>query len=212
MSDKIELTEKELADKIKAAVEESTSGLSRKNQELLTELKEARKGKQYNAEDVAKLEETIESLQGELSKMSKEHKAALKAAETATKALEAEQMAVQRLVVDNGLTEALTKSGVTNPVHLKAAKALLASGIKLDQDGENRVAKMGDKPLADAIKEWAAGDEGKHFVQAQQNSGGGAAGGSGKGGAAPTMTRQAFDALDPSAQAAAMKGGTTLTD
>ena len=35
-----------IADQIKTAVDEATSGLAKKNSELLAELKEARKGKQ----------------------------------------------------------------------------------------------------------------------------------------------------------------------
>jgi hypothetical protein len=38
---------------------------------------------------------------------------------------------------------------------------------------------MGDKPLVDAVAEWASSDEGKHFISAPANSGGGAAGGNG---------------------------------
>jgi type I restriction-modification system DNA methylase subunit len=177
---KVELTEQELDDKIKAA----TEVLARKNSELLAELKEARKGKQYNADDVAKLEETIEALQSDLSKSAKELKSAQKLAEAASKSLESEQAAVRNLLVDNGLTDALTKVGVTNPYRQKAAKALLERQVKLDQDGDTRIAKMGDKLLMDAINEWASSEEGKHFVEAQANSGGGAAGGGrGNGGA-----------------------------
>jgi len=86
-------------------------------------------------------------------------------------------------LVDNGLVSELTKAGVTNPYHLKAAQALLKSQVQLVQDGETKLAKVGDKNLPDFVKEWANGDEGKHFVAAKQNAGGGANGGQGGGAA-----------------------------
>jgi hypothetical protein len=193
-------------------IDEATSGLKAKNDQLLAEKKKLQKDHAIDPAEVERLESALDTAKAELSRMTKEHKAAIKSAEVATKALEAEQSAVQKLVVDNGLTDALTKAGVTNPTHLKAAKALLGNDIKLEIEGDQRVAKMGSKPLLDAIKEWAAGDEGKHFVAAQANSGGGAAGGGGKGGAAPTMTRAQFDALDPVAKSQTMRSGTVLTE
>ena len=178
---KIELTEAELDAKIAEAVE----GLKTKNQELLAEVKKYKKGQAVDPSEVDKLETTIADLQSKLTTAEKAARIATKDLDTVRKQLETESAFNQRLLVDNGLTEALTKNGVTNPVHLKAAKALLASqGIKIDADGENRVAKLGDKLLADAIKEWASSDEGKHFVAAPGNAGGGAAGSkSGNGGA-----------------------------
>jgi len=101
-----------------------------------------------------------------------------------------------KLLVDNGLNEALAKAGV-KPEYLKAAKAMFAGQVQVVTDGENRVAKVGDKGLSDFVTAWAAGDEGKHFVAAPNNSGGGSGGG-GKGqGTQKTMTRTQFDALSP---------------
>lgn len=180
MSTKIELTAEELDAKIAEAVD----GLKAKNAELLAEVKKYKKGQTVDPAEVEKLESQIAELQGKLTTAEKAAKIATKEVDTVRKQLESESAFNQRLLVDNGLTDALTKNGVTNPVHLKAAKALLAQGIKIEADGENRVAKFGDKPLADAIKEWAGSDEGKHFVAAPGNAGGGAAGSkSGNGGA-----------------------------
>ena len=180
----IDLNSPEVKAAIQAAVEEATAPLVAKRDELLKELKTARKGQQIDPETVSKLEEQIEALKGELTTAQKAAKTATADAEKARKALEAESGAVQRLLVDNGLTDALTKAGVTNPVHLKAAKALLAAQVQVAADGDQRVAKVGDKALTDFIGEWAKGDEGKHFVAAPANSGGGAAGGNGQPGGA----------------------------
>lgn len=180
----IDLKAPEVQEAIKSAIEEATAALAAKNKELLGELKEARKGKTINPEDVEKLESRIEELQGQLSEAQKTAKKATADAEKATKALADAEGFTQRLLVDNGLTDALAKAGVTNPVHLKAAKALLGGQVQIVADGDQKVAKVGDKALADYIGEWAKGDEGKFFVAAPMNSGGGAGGGSGGAGSA----------------------------
>lgn len=176
----IEITQEELDAKIAEAVE----GLRQKNEQLLGEVKKLKKGRDIDPAEIQALESERDELRSKLTAAEKAAKIATKDAETIRKQLESEASFNQRLLVDNGLTEALTKNGVTNPVHLKAAKALLMQGIKVELDGDNRVAKMGDKLLTEAITEWASGDEGKHFVAAPGNAGGGAAGGgAGNGGA-----------------------------
>lgn len=181
----IDLKAPEVQEAIKAAVEEATAALANKNKELLGELKEARKGKAINPEDLEKLESRIEELTGQLTEAQKTAKTATKEAEKATKALADAEGFTQRLLVDNGLTDALTKAGVSNPVHLKAAKALLSGQVQIVADGDSKVAKVGEKALADYIGEWAKGDEGKFFVAAPNNSGGGANGGGGGSGNKP---------------------------
>lgn len=207
----IDLSTPEAKAAIAAAVEEATAGLISKRDELLAENKTLKKGRAVDPEAVSKLEERIDALTAELATAGKALKTTQGDADKSRKALEAESGYVQRLLVDNGLSEALAKAGVTNPVHQKAARAMLASQVQIAADGDQRVAKVGDKALAEFIGEWAKGDEGKHFVSAPINSGGGAQGGSG-GGAAKTMTRSAFDAMDPAARSAQSKAGLTLTD
>jgi hypothetical protein len=149
--------------------------------------------RQAQGKDVApEVQERIAGLEDEITRLKAEKVNADKAAKTATtdadkarKALEAAEGFTSKLLVDNGLTDALTKAGVTNPVHLKAAKALLAAQVQIVADGDSKVARVGDKPLADFATAWAKGDEGKHFVAAAQNGGGG----SGGGGGAPTNTQ-----------------------
>lgn len=199
---------------LQEAIETATAPLVAKNKELLGELKEARKGKTIDPATVEALETKIESLTGELATANKAAKDALKTADTATKALTAESGFTSKLLIDNGLVGELTKHGVTNPVHLKAAQAMLRGQVQIVADGENRVAKVGDKSLADSIKEWAASDEGKFFVMAPNNSGGGAGGGGGKSGG-KTMTRAEFDsktAAGDASIASFFKDGGKLTE
>lgn len=198
----IELDSPEGKAAIKAAVEEATAALASKNKELLGELKEARKGKTINPEDVEKLESRIEELTGQLSEAQKTAKKASTDAEKAAKALADAEGFTQRLLVDNGLNDALAKAGVTNPVHLKAVKSMLASQVQVVAEGDTRVAKVGDKALGDFVNEWAKGDEGKFFVAAPNNSGGGA-NGSGGGSNKPSELGK-IDPTDKAARTAAL--------
>lgn len=197
---------------IQAAVDAATAPLVAKRDELLGEVKKLRKSAEISPDQLAAVEAERDKLQADLTAAQKQVKDATKAAETATKQLEAETGFTQKLLVDNGLVSELTKHGVTNPVHLKAAQALLRGNVQIAIDGENRVAKVGDKALADFVKEWASGDEGKHFVAAQQNTGGGAGGGSGGGKGQNTLNRTEFGALAPAAQMAHIKGGGAVVD
>lgn len=204
---------------IKAAVDEAlakadtdTDGLKRKNAELIADLKEARKGKQIDPADMEKLEAKVEELTGKLTTADKTAKDATTAAEKATNALASEQGVTHRLIAENGLVAELTKVGVTDPAYLDAVKALHLGQVKVVADGEERKALYGDKPLADAIKEWAGSDIGKRFVSAPNNSGGGAQGGKGSEGGGKTMLRSQFDALDQTGRASFAKEGGKVVD
>lgn len=163
---------------VQKLIDEAVGPLKEKNSELLGELKKARKGAEIKPEDVEKLEAERDALKEQLAEAQKAAKTATKAAEDAAKALQGEQGFTQKLLIENGLQAALSANGVTNPVQLKAAAALIRANAKIEVkvDGENRAAIVGDKDLAAYVKEWAQGDEGKHFVAAQPNSGGGAPG------------------------------------
>jgi hypothetical protein len=202
----------DLQAKIDAAVAAATEGLQAKNRELLGEVKKLKKGVDIDPAEMERLESRIEALEGENSQLAKQVKDLSKTAEVATKALETESKFTQKLLVENGLATELTKAGVTNPAHLKAAQAMLKDGVQIVVDGEVRAAKIGDKALSEFIKDWAAGDEGKHFVQAPANYGGGASGGSGTGAQVRVMPRSQFEALPPQQRADFAKAGGKLTD
>ena len=197
---------------IKAAVDEAVAGLQTKNAELLAKLKKATKDAQIDPSEHAALQSELDATQAKLAEATKALKAANTEAEKVKKAFEGESKLTHRLLVENGLTDALTKAGVTNPVHLRAAKAMLSGQVQLVAEGDNRIAKVGDKALADYVGEWAKGEEGKYFVAAQQNGGGGAPGGAGKGGNVKSLTRTAFDGLDVAAKSKFIADGGTVTD
>jgi DNA repair exonuclease SbcCD ATPase subunit len=159
---------------LEQAIEEATSALVKKKNELLAELKTARKNAE-NSIDADKLQDKIESLETERDTLLKQQKENAKALETATKLLESESGFTSKLLLDNGLTDALVKAGIA-PQFLPAAKSLLSTQAKIIAEGDTRKAVIGDKELSAFVKEWTASDEGKHFVQAPTNGGGGADG------------------------------------
>ena len=197
---------------LKAAIDEAVAGLQTKNTELLAKLKKAQKDSTVDPSEHAALQSELDATQAKLAEAVKALKAANTEAEKVKKAYESESKLTHRLLVENGLTDALTKAGVTNPVHLRAAKAMLSGQVQLVAEGDNRIAKVGDKALADYVGEWAKGEEGKYFVAAQQNGGGGAPGGAGKGGNVKSLTRTAFDGLDVAAKSKFIADGGTVTD
>ncbi len=62
------------------------------------------------------------------------------------------------------LTDALSSSGITNPSFVKAARALLEPRVAMDTDDASMDIGLGPMGIAEAVKRWAAGDEGKSFV------------------------------------------------
>ena len=191
---------------IDSAVEEATTALVAKNQQLLSEKKKLQKTAEIDPQMVTDLEAQVEKLQADLATTSKEVKDKTKALEQASKLLQSESSFTHKLLIDNGLTDELVKAGVSKH-YLNAAKSLFASKAQIVADGDSRVAKIGDKALADAISEWVGSEEGKHFISAPANSGGGSQGGGGTSSNAKTISREGFDALSPVEKTAFAKSG-----
>ena len=196
---------------IRQAVEEATNALAAKNRELLTEVKEARKGRTIDPREIEERDAQIEELKTQVKTFEKTAKTATNEAATARKALETAESFTTRLLVDNGLNEALATAGVTNPVHLKAAKSMLSGQVQLVTDGDSKIVKVGEKDLKTYITEWAAGDEGKHFVAAPVNSGGGSQG-SQSGAQSKTVSRSQFDSMTHADRSDFAKSGGKVTD
>lgn len=181
MSEEIDLTSTEVQAAIAAAVTEAVDGLKAKNAELLGKLKKAQQGSTIEPADLEAAERERDEWKGKAQAAEKAAKQAAKAAEDATKRAADIDTAYGNTLRDQQLTEALTKAGVTNAVHLKAAKALLASGVQVVDENGTRVVKAGEVALDKHITDWASSDEGKHFVAAPDTTGGGAQGARGAG-------------------------------
>jgi hypothetical protein len=192
-------SKKAIKDAVEAAVTEATSGLVAKNQELIGKLKKAQKDSTISPEDHAALQAELDTTTAKLTEAVKLAKTATTEAEKIKKAYESESKVAHDLLVKQGLSTALLANGVKNPAYLEAAEALLYGKVVLTADGENRVAKVGDKPLADFVKEWAVSDKGKAFVEAPGNSGGGA-----HGGGAGTAAMTGLEKMSPEARLSAI--------
>ncbi len=131
---------------IAASVETATAGLKSKRDELL----EA--NRKLKDELAARQEESVKTL----SKLNRA---------SAT---------VQQLLVDNGLSDALTMAKVA-PEFVPAARALIKSREDIaigDTDGQP-TAVIGEQSLAEYVAQWADSDEGRPFIAPPANSGGG---------------------------------------
>lgn len=191
---------------VTAAIEEATNGLQTKNAELLGKLKKAKQGADIDPLEYQQLMANSEKMEAENSELKKAVKRLQTDLEKGQKALLAESSIVSRLLVDNGLNDAMLKANV-RPEMQKAVKAMLAGQVVLKQEGDSKAAFINDKSLSDFVGEWAKSDEGKHFVAAPQNQGGGANGGSNGNGSAKLMDRTAFESLPPAKQMAFIKDG-----
>ena len=207
----MEITEEELKAKIDEAVEAATGGLLKKNQELLGELKEARKGKTIDPAELDKLQSKIDLLESDLGIAQKTSKEKDKLLKQAQDALASESGFTQKLLLDNGLTEALVKVGVASP-YLPAVKAMLSTQAKVIPEGDARKAVIGDKELSEFVKDWATSDEGKHYISAPANGGGGASGGSGSGSGTKTWTRETWDTKSHAERSEFAKAGGKVVD
>lgn len=217
----VDLDDADVKAAIKAAVDEAIGGLQTKNKELLAKVAKLSKGSEIDPAEVERLEAELDALKGQFNEQAKALKTATKAADDATKALGAEQAFTQRTLIDSGLIAELTANGVTSPHLLKAAAAMIRDELKpaVVIEGDARSAKIGDKSLADAVKEWAGTDAGKTFVSAPGNNGGGAMGGAGKGGAVNpwakgsenlTAQSQLYQSNPSQARALAAEAGVTI--
>ena len=177
MSESIDLNAPEVQEAIKQAVENAVAPLAAKKDELLGELKKARKDSAIKPEDLERVEQERDEFKTQLDKVNKEFKDVKKLSETTTEQFKKESAFTQKLLVDNGLSDVLVKAGVSNPAHLKAVRSMLANQVQIVTDGDDRVAKVGDKALSEYVTEWAATDEGKNFITAPNNGGGGSSGG-----------------------------------
>jgi hypothetical protein len=187
----------------------ATEALSAKNKELLSEVKTLKakaKGADIDPVEHAALQTQVDELTDKLSKSEKFSKTEI---DKLSKSLTEKDGALNKHLIDAGLTDALVKAGV-QPAMLDAVKALHQSKASINAKDGAYEALIDGKPLAEFVTTWTQSDQGKHFVSAPNNNGGGAQGGSGKG-TTKTMTRDAFDALtavgDPSLQAFFREGG-----
>lgn len=198
-------------------VENETSKLRKNNERLTKQLRDARAGQ--GAGDTSELEEKIDALEQEKAKVEKEAEKLRKSYDKDTKQLteqlESERSSNHTMLVDNGLSAQLDKANIA-PQYKRAAQRLLRDQVQVvDENGERKAIATVDKDgkqeslsLDEFVQQWAQSDEGKAFVKAPANSGGGASGNNGSiSGNDKTMTRSQFDELGHAERAAFTQNG-----
>lgn len=170
--------------------------------------------------DVSALEDRIQELTESLDTMKRESEKQIKSLSTERDKLrgeaDAERGAVSKLILEGGLTEALTKAGIRKEL-LPAARALLkergALTVKVDGEARKAVAMKDGKELdlESFVSEFVGSDEGKAYIPGGLNSGGGAQAGNG-GAVTKSMPLAQYNALSPKEQAAHLRDGGTLVD
>lgn len=133
--------------------------------------------------DPAEVERIV---QERLARATKKHEEKTAVLESQIESLKTQRNNGER---DRVLDAALDESGVTDPIFRKAARAMLRERLEVLEDEQDGVmtlsvlaldADLGTKiPATEFIKNWSGTDEGKAFVGARQDSGGG---GNGPGG------------------------------
>lgn len=166
-------TLKQTADRLDREVKEARRALEQANERL------AKLPEEFDREEYERLKERGVLDEGEI-----ERRAAKRRQRELDSALERANGAERQLhtlLVENGLSEALTRAQVA-PSLLDAAKALLLRQHKAEIV-EGKALIDGDE-IAGFVKGWADSETGRHFVTAPQSGGGGAEakpGGSGLG-------------------------------
>ncbi len=175
----MELTEEELAAKIKKSVEEATSGLVTKNTELI--------GTQQSLKDKLKVFDginlaDISAMTTELAKLkeanlSDDERRQQSDAASATaladtqKELVDSKTTISTMSKDYAVAIALTEAGSINEGMGEAVNGLLKGKVTMSEEG---IPMIGDKKVGDFVNEWKK-EEGKMFF-VPTNAGGGAKG------------------------------------
>lgn len=224
--------------KISAAVDAAVAGLKSKNSELLGKLKESTETlKRYEGIDPDAVrsilkrftddEEAALIAKGQVDtvlakrteRMKADYDKQLEAAKAEAEAFGKRAAAFQQRVLDNEIRAAAAKAGIHQHAiddALFRGRAMFSlsddgSAVALGDDGRPVLGKDGKTPFSPL--EWLESmkDKAPHWFPAQA-SGGGASGSGGGGAGGKTITRAAFDALDPQGRMDAIKGGAKLVD
>jgi len=160
------------------AVAEQVEGLKTKNAELIAKNKKLQAGATVDPAELAAVEAERDQLKADLAAANKAAKKTAADLDAATKRANDSEAAHASTLKDAALADALSKAGVT-PALLKAAKALHGGALQVADDNGVRTIKAGEVDLDKYITDWAASEEGKHFIAAPDASGGGSQGGRG---------------------------------
>lgn len=103
------------------------------------------------------------------------------------------------------LRQAMAEANIAKPF-MPAVEAMMKDQIKVEA-GE---VFLNEKPVSDALREWASSDDGKYYVSAPKNNGGGSENAQSGSGDSKTIKRSDFDAMGQSERAAVVKEGAKI--
>lgn len=176
----VDLNDPEIKAAIKAAVDDAIAPLTAKRDELLAELKKARKNSEISPEEYQKVLDQVDELQGKLTEATKASKIATTEAEKYKKLYEGESAHTAKTMIESSLRKELQEAGVTDTDFLDTILVKFSSSAKVEANGDERIVTVGGKPVKDSVAEWKATPAAAKFITAQSNSGGGSGGGGGK--------------------------------
>lgn len=206
----VDLNDPEVKAAIKSAVDEAIAPLVAKRDELLGELKKARKNSEINPDDYQKALDTIDDLQGKLTESTKASKTAMTEAEKYKKLYEGESAHTAKTLIESNLRKELQESGVTDADYLETLLVKFSTTAKVEVNGDERVVMVGGKAVKDSVAEWKATPAAAKFISAQANAGGG-----GQGGGKATqkhVPRSEFDKMPAANRQAFVASGGTILD
>ena len=169
----MELTEEQL----QAKIDEATKELKAKNSDLISDIKAIKKtAKAFEgidldllksqAEELAKLKEASLTDAEKLAKQQEEQNKKFTETQQALLDAQAENLKMRK---ENAVSLAIIGAGQVNEGMDEAVNMLIASKVVV---GENNIPMVGNKPVADYVKEFAEG-EGKNFFVPKNYGGGG---------------------------------------
>ena len=202
MADEKTFTKEDIDAAIAAAVakvQESVDKLEAKRDELVTENRQLKRGREVKPEDLQAAEDRADKAEAALSEAQKQVKAITGERDKAAKALETETVAARSYALDAEINAAIAAGNIV-PALVPAFTAMVKGQAKADLVDGKYAVNIGDKPAKDYIITFLGTEEGKAFKAAPANSGGDALGGTRVKADAKTITRTTFNAMDQSAQ------------
>lgn len=160
--------------------ETDKAGLVAKNRQVEEKLRKLRaEGGSDNTIEIERLENELNDVQAKLRKAESELRTATRdlatvttERDTANADLTNEREISRTEFATNRLTEELSAVNVGSHFLPDLTPSMARQVVVKDVNGE-RQAFVGDKPLSEHIKEWAASDRAKHYITAPANGGGG---------------------------------------
>ena len=150
-------------EELQSEIEELKNGieaLTAKNKALISEKRKLQaKYQEIDVEQYSKLLDENEALKATLEKTQKQYKAET---EKLASELKAKDSYLQKTILEDGLSSALLKEGVSEQ-YLKASLALLKSEAKVTQDEDGYKVLIGEKDLKEFVPEWVK-TEGQIFT------------------------------------------------